>query len=157
MKTLLSAAQVLRLAFPEGGYLPPDTLAEADIAAAEHRYLRPVLGAALHERLLAGEAADFTADYAAPCVALAVRLLVGRRLDLRSTRLGTLAPKSDRGAPPAEAPLCGRQRTLRLELHALLWRASEYLAAHPAEYPDYDPDANPLNRRTTDGGLVQVR
>lgn len=157
MKTLISPAQVLRLAFSEGGYLPPETLTETDIAAAEHRYLRPVLGAALHERLLTGAEPAFTADYAAPCAALAVRLLVGRRLDLHVTRLGTLAPKSDRGAPPGEEPLCGRQRALQRELRTLLDRAAEYLEAHAPQFPDYDPDANPLKRCSTDGGFVQVR
>ncbi len=157
MKTLISPVQVLRLAFPEGGYLPPETVTEADIAAAEQRYLRPVLGAALHERLLAGAEADFTADCLAPCAALAVRLLVGPRLDLQATRIGTLAPKSDCGTPPDAAPLRERQRALRAELRSLLRRAAERLAAEPARFPDYDPDANVLNRCTTDGGFVQVR
>lgn len=157
MKTLISPVQALRLAFPEGGALAPETITEADLAAAEHRYLRPVVGAALHERLLDGAYADFTADCLAPCAALAARLLAGRRLDLHATRIGTLAPKSDCGGPPGEPSLRARQRALRAELQSLLRRASDYLDGHRARFPEYDPEANVLNRCTTDGGFVQSR
>lgn len=44
MKTLITPLQVLRLAFGEGEYLPPESVTEADIAAAERRYLVPVIG-----------------------------------------------------------------------------------------------------------------
>ena len=54
MKTLVTPLQALRLAFPEGEALPPGTVAEADIAAAERRYIVPVIGRALHARLLEG-------------------------------------------------------------------------------------------------------
>ena len=157
MKTLLTPLQVLRHAFGEGEYLPPDTIAGADIAAAEQRYLRPVLGAALHDRLLAGDEAAFTAEYLAPALARFTRLLIQPRLDLRTARTGTLAPKDDHGTPPGEEPRRALRRSLRCEARALLRRAVAYIEAHAADFPDYDPDQNPLNRCTTDGGFVQIR
>ena len=50
MKTLVTPLQALRLAFLEGEALPPGTVAEADITAAERRYIVPVIGRALHAR-----------------------------------------------------------------------------------------------------------
>lgn len=157
MKTLLTPVQVLRLAFGAGEPLPPETLSEADIAAAESRYLRPVLGPALHDRLLEGAYAPFTADYLAPALACWTRLLVQPRLDLRTARIGTLAPRGDEGEAPSDEALRYRRRALRLQARSLLRRATAYLDAHRAEYPEYDPDRNPMNRCTTDGGFVQIR
>ena len=157
MKTLLTPVQVLRHAFGGGEYLPPETIAEADIAAAEQRYLLPVLGTALYEELLAGEHAAFTADYLAPALARFTRLLVQPRLDLRTGRIGTLAPESDNGTVPDETALRALRRSLRCEADALLRRAVAHLEAHAALFPAYDSDRNPLNRCTTDGGFVQIR
>lgn len=157
MKTLLTPVQVLRLAFGASEPLPSETLAEADIAAAEARYLRPVLGPALHDRLLAGGYPDFTADYLAPALACWTRLLVQPRLDLRTARIGTLAPRTDDGAEPSAEALRYRLRALRRQAQTLLRRAAAYLDAHRADFPEYDPDRNPLHRCTTDGGFVQTR
>ena len=54
MKTLITPLQVLKTAFGDGEILPPATIAEADIAAAEQRWIVPVIGRKLHDRLLAG-------------------------------------------------------------------------------------------------------
>ena len=51
---LISPTRALRLAFAAEECLPPGTVAEADIAAAEERYILPVVGPKLYERLLAG-------------------------------------------------------------------------------------------------------
>ena len=41
MNTLITPTQLLQQAFGSGEYLQPDTFSEADIAAAEERYLLP--------------------------------------------------------------------------------------------------------------------
>ena len=50
MNTLVTPLQVLKLAFGEGEYLPPEIIAEADIAGAEQRHIVPVVGRALYEK-----------------------------------------------------------------------------------------------------------
>ena len=59
MKTLVSTAEVLQRAFKSHEKLPHDTIREADVEAVEWRRLRPVLGAALHDRLLQGDDVAF--------------------------------------------------------------------------------------------------
>ena len=95
MKTLVTPLQALRLAFPEGEALPPGTVAEADIAAAERRYIVPVIGRALHARLLEGAYETFRTDYLAAPTALFTRLQLQPRLDIRTGQCGTTAPKSN--------------------------------------------------------------
>lgn len=157
MKTLISPAQVLRLAFGEGELLPPRTVAPADIAAAERRHIVPVVGCALYEKLLEGEHAAFTADYLAAPAALFTRFVVQPRLDIRTGPCGTTAPKTDCGQPAGDPAARRRQRALLAEARTLLRRASEHLRAHREAFPEYDPEHDIFNRCTTDGGFVQIR
>ena len=46
MNTLITPAQALRRAFTPDEPLPPATIDEAAVAAAEHRYIVPVIGRA---------------------------------------------------------------------------------------------------------------
>ena len=156
MNTLITPAQVVRLAFAPDDLLPPDAIAEADIAAAEARYLLPVLGQQLHERLLTDNDRSFVDHYLAAPLALFVRLLVQPRLDVRTGRTGTAAPKSDAAAPaPADARRAVGE-ALRSEARALLRRAVARIEAYPATFPEYRPDRNVLHRCSLHGKLVQV-
>lgn len=73
MKTLITPAEAVTLAFGTGEYVAPEAIAEADIAAAERRYIVPVVGRKLHARLAEGGYAEFTAEYLAAPVALWTR------------------------------------------------------------------------------------
>ena len=94
MNTLITPAQAVASAFTDGEYLAPEAIGEGDIAAAEQRYIVPVIGRAFHEKLLAGLHAGFTAEYLAAPVALFTRIAVQPRLDIRTGQCGTVAPKS---------------------------------------------------------------
>ncbi len=157
MKTLITPYQVAQQAFGDDEYLAAGRVTEADIAAAEARYIRPVLGAVLHERLLEGAYADFVTNYLAAPIARYARLMVQSQLDIRTDRGGTTAPRPD-GAQPADAAARRhRRRALLTEARTLLRRASRYLAEHREEFPEYDPQCDILNRCSIDGGLVQIR
>ena len=147
MNTLITPAQAVASAFTDGEYLAPEAIGEGDIAAAEQRYIVPVIGRAFHEKLLAGLHAGFTAEYLAAPVALFTRIAVQR---------GTVAPKSGSYQPADAQSLRELQRSLRRQARTLLRRAAEHLEAHAAEFPGYDPDNNILKRCTTDGNLIQT-
>ena len=156
MKTLITPVEVLRHAFGGGEVLPTATITEADIAAAEERYLVPMLGQELYERLLNGGYETFRTDYLVSCTALFTRLVVQSRLDIRTARIGSLAPKSDHGTAADEASLRRLRHNLRNEANTLLRRALRHLEAHRAEYPEYDAFNSLFHRGTTDGGFVQI-
>ena len=157
MNTLITPLQVLKLAFGNGENLPPDTFGEADIAAAEQRYIVPVIGPELYEKLLAGTHAEFRDEYLAAPAALFTRLALQPRLDIRTGQCGTSAPKSSWGQPADQEALRRQCRALRSEARTLLRRAVAYLDSHRREFPEYLPEKNILNRCTTDGGFVQIR
>ena len=97
MNTLVTPLQVLKLAFGEGEYLPPEIIAEADIAGAEQRHIVPVVGRALYEKLLAGSYPDFRTEYLASPAALFTRAVLQPRLDVR------LCPAGRGHGPPTPA------------------------------------------------------
>lgn len=110
MKTLITPLQVLRLAFGEGEYLPPESVTEADIAAAERRYLVPVIGLTLYEKLLGGACADFRTGYLEAPAALFTRAVLQPRLDVRTGQCGTTVPKSAYAQPAGDTGppgICG--------------------------------------------------
>lgn len=156
MKTLITPPQVLSLAFGEGTALSPQSLTQADIASAEHRYLRPLLGEALHERLLAGEEPAFVADYLAAPLAIFTRVSVQPKLDIQAGACGTTAPKSSWYQPADHASRREALGALRREGRSLLRRACDYLEANADRFPDYDPTKNPLKRCAIHGNLVQT-
>lgn len=157
MNTLVTPLQVLKLAFGEGEYLPPEIIAEADIAGAEQRHIVPVVGRALYEKLLAGSYPDFRTEYLASPAALFTRAVLQPRLDVRTGQCGTVAPKSAAYQPAGTQALRELQRSLRRQARTLLRRAAEHLETHAVEFPEYDPHENILNRCTTDGNFVQTR
>ena len=156
MKTLITPTEVLRHAFPGAHCLTEEFISQADIAAAEARFLVPVVGPKLYERLVAGDYAELREEYLTGCVALFVRMLLQPRLDLTTTSIGTLQPRTEQGSPPDKATLARLQNQLRTEAHSLLRRASDHLEANRDQYPEYNPETNPLNRCTIYGGYLQI-
>lgn len=157
MKTLISPAQAVALAFTDGEYLAPEAVGESDIAAAEQRYIVPVVGRALHEKLLAGSYTGFTAEYLAAPAALFTRIAIQPQLDIRTGQCGTVVPKSTAYQPADAQSRRELHRSLRRQARTLLRRAAEHLEAHAAEFPEYAPENNILKRCTTDGNLIQAR
>ena len=157
MNTLITPAQAVALAFADGEYLAPESVTQSDIAAAEQRYIVPVIGRRLYEKLLSGSHAGFTTEYLAAPAALFTRIALQPRLDVGTGQCGTVAPKSAAYQPAGTQALRELQRSLRRQARTLLRRAAEHLETHAAEFPEYDPHKNILNRCTTDGNFVQTR
>lgn len=94
MTTLVTPREVIDLAFADGGYLPPEAIGTVDIAAAEARYLLPVTGPALWQKLAEGEYPTLREEFAAPAAACAVRVAMQPALDLHGGAGGTTVTKS---------------------------------------------------------------
>lgn len=154
MNTLVTPLQVLKLAFGEGEYLPPEIIAEADIAGAEQRHIVPVVGRALYEKLLAGSYPDFRTEYLASPAALFTRAVLQPRLDVRTGQCGTTAPKSAYAQPAGDTARRHLRRALLAQARTLLHALSDHLDAHPSDYPEYAPEKNVLHRVLIAGGLV---
>ncbi|MEG2060223.1 MAG: hypothetical protein RRY33_00045 [Alistipes sp.] len=157
MQTLITPSRVLKLAFGGSEPLAADAITESDIAAAEQRYLIPVIGSALHTKLLSGGYAPFLSDYLAAPTALFTRLLIQPRLDIRTGQCGTTAPQSASFRAADTLARRRQQQSLLSQARTLLRRAADHLAAHPTEFPEYDPHTDITKRCTIDGCFVQTR
>ena len=112
MTTLVTPREVIDLAFADGGYLPPEAIGTVDIAAAEARYLLPVTGPALWQKLAEGEYPTLREEFAAPAAACAVRVAMQPALDLHGGAGGTTVTKSsacqpDNSSSPHRTGPCG--------------------------------------------------
>lgn len=154
MKTLITPLQALRTAFGEDEALPPSTIAEADIAAAEARWIVPAIGRRLHERLLVGAHTEFRNEYLAAPTALYTRAMIQPRIDVRTDRNGTAMPSTGSGQPADEEARYNLRLHLLRQARTLLARATTYLNEYAALYPEYEPEANAAARCSLGGGIV---
>lgn len=157
MNNIITPAEAVRLAFTDGEYVSPEVIGEADIEAAVRRRLEPVAGRALCEALRGGAYPDFARDYAAPALALCVRVMVQPRLNAATGQTGLAVPAgTNRRAADAEAR-AELSRALRVRAREAVRRMSDYLDEHADAMPEYDPERNILKRCCYDGGFVQIR
>lgn len=145
------------MAFADAEYIPPEAIAESDIAAAERRYMVPVMGRALYERLKEGKYAQFKEEYAAPALAACVRVMVQPLLNVRCGACGVAVPAGEGMEQADERQRAELMRALRRRARELTARMSEHLQAHAAEYKEYDDESNILNRCTIYGDIIAVR
>ena len=156
MKNIISPAEAVNLAWGTGEYLSPQAVAEADIAAAEQRYIIPVIGRPLAQALADGLYPELRNDYAAPALAMFVRVMLQPTMDVRTGQTGSVVQSGACADPASSEARAASLRALRRRAGVLLRRLSERLDADPASYPEYDPEQNILKHCSTDGGIVQI-
>ena len=155
MKTLIKNTDVIALAFGDGEYLSAEVVGEVDIAVAEERYIRPILGKALYEALLGGDYGTLCAEYVAPAVAMAVRTMIQPALNVRTGQAGLSISSSLRSDTASKSAIGELQRSLVKRRRALCRRLSNYLKIHASEFPEYDRRTDVLQHCVIDGGYIQ--
>lgn len=156
MHPIITPKQVLALAFPEAEYLPESIISDIDIVAAQERYIVPILGAELTFKLATGHYQDLAVYYLSPALALATRLLVQGSINLRLGESGLVAPRGETIQPPEQSAVDALLKSLKVKLRQMLKRLSNYVNENAAEFTEYDPKCNILNRCSIDGGFVQT-
>ena len=156
IKSIITPAEVISLAFSDGGYIPPEAIAEIDIVAATERWVRPVVGEALLERVAEGDYAELRSDYIAPAVAFYTRYLVQPRLNVATSGLGLTSPAGSSHKVAERTSREELQRALKIRARTALKRLSAHLEQNADEYADYTSSENILNHCCCDGGFVQI-
>lgn len=146
MRTLITVNQVVELAFAGDERAHRELITVCDIAEAEERYLRPVLGDRLYEALRCGEYGELLEEYVAPAIAAWCRYVVEPLLASRCSLCGADYDES----------LSVIMHNLSNRASTLSHRLSRYLNAHADKFPEYNPKSNPLNRCFIYGNIVQV-
>lgn len=155
MKTLITPAQVVATAFGDSEYIAPEVVVEADIAAACHHYITPIIGPTLLEALLDGRYPELLDNFVTPALAFAVRCSIQPSLNVRTCEQGLSLPTGGGSASTTAAAetllasLRHRCRTLRSLL-------SDHLARHAADYPEYNPKNDSMKNCTIYGGIIQI-
>ena len=150
MKTLVTAERAYALVFsPEEPY-GASAITETDIAEAESRYLMPVVGEELYNAL--DTYTTLKTEYVEPMVAAWVRYIVEPHLATRCCTCYAEGRVTEAVNDHTERVL----RALREKAVALTRRLSDHLNSHSADYVEYNPKTNPLNRCFIYGNIVQV-
>ncbi len=143
-------------AFAGGEYLPPENIPELTILAAEERYLLPIAGRQLCQRLAEGGYPELKEEFVAPALALCVKRLLLDSLRIQIGACG-LAAAATQGWHEASAEAVGEARkNLLTEMRSLLCRLSDELERRRDEIPEYDSDKNIMNRCRIYGDIVQT-
>ena len=161
------------MAFSREELVHRDVITELDIAEAESRYIRPILGEALAEAIASGSYEELRANYVAPALAAWCRyviepLLVSRCRELHHDDVSSAENEHLRGVVRY---LISRNKTLsaaynqeqksvlrglRRKASTLSRRLSDHLNTHGDEYAEYNPKANSLNHCSIYGDIIQV-
>ncbi|MBQ2373758.1 MAG: hypothetical protein II299_01425 [Alistipes sp.] len=154
--SIVTPAEVIALAFSDGGYVAAENIGEVDIATAVRRWVKPVVGEALLGAVTLSRYKELRDEYLKPTVALYTRLLVQPRLNAVTSQLG-LTVAAGASSKVAEASLREEHlRAIKTRAHAALRALSDYLNDHVEEISEYNPKENVLNRCSCDGGFVQI-
>lgn len=139
------------MAFSREELVHRDVITELDIAEAESRYIRPILGEALAEAIASGSYEELRANYVAPALAAWCRYVVEPLLVSRCREL-----HYDDVSSAENEHLRGVVRSLRRKASTLSRRLSDHLNTHGDEYAEYNPKANSLNHCSIYGDIIQV-
>jgi hypothetical protein len=156
MKNLITNEKVIELAFGDGEYLSPEVIRDADIAAATHRYIIPVVGPELYEEMVEGAHPTLCNDFVAPALAMAVRTLIQPALNVCTGQTGLRISSSLRADSSTKTAMESLLKSLRQRRQTLLKRLSAYLKEHATTFESYDAKNDILQHCSTDGGYVQI-
>ena len=145
MKTILTPKQLYTYIFSEEESYTPSVVKEEDIAIVESRYLLPIVGEELYNRLLGAGYAELRLDYVVPMLCAWTRYLIE---PLLRERCGL-----DHTTSTTDAELLAH---LKMVATSYSRRLSDYLNSNVDEFKEYNPIDNPLNHCSIDGNIVQI-
>ncbi len=154
MNVMITPAEVVALAFGCGSELLCGEITEATIVAAERKYLVPVWGAKMVEKMKAGDYAALVEEWVRPALALYVKRLVLPSLAVKVGVAGVVSYLGEGFERVDEATLARLLRRTKADADALIDKAVEVVEASPEEYPDYCATDNVRHRVNVASGVV---
>ncbi|MBO7299986.1 MAG: hypothetical protein J6U53_01085 [Tidjanibacter sp.] len=158
MKTILTPAEVLTIAFGTTHTLREGDVPEHTILATQRKFLRPVLGEAMFEEVVgdspSADIQELTARYLKTPLALYTASLLLPTIAMQVGAAGVVRVAGESFRAVDNRALSRLSRRLRSDASALLDSATDYLASHPDRYPLYDPKENIRERILLKGGIV---
>lgn len=150
MRNLITAQEVIDLAFAENSNMMAESISDTAIRIAEIKYIRPAFG--VMYPLLADKYADFTNDYVKPALAYFVKceIVSSIAIDMSNSGVAVANPQYQSAATDKQ-----RQRLYDSEMSkakTLLDFALSYIAENKELFPDFSGEAPKKHHRL--GGIL---
>ncbi len=146
MKTLITPAEVVALAFGTSNSIRAQQVSEATIVAAQRKYLLPVLGSTLLDDLLYGFYGEEVIEPLKMALALYVKRLMLPALAAQVGMAGVVRYVGE-GYTDVDAVTFGRLLTrTKADADAVLDAVVDIMETNPDLYPSYDAAENVRHR-----------
>lgn len=150
---LITAQEVLELAFSSTEQLREDLISDATISVAQRRYIKPILGPAF-DTLGGEEYSGFVGMYIKPPLALYVKNLVLEDIAVSIGSMGAVQFQGEMGTAPGDTRYDRQRRKARSDADTLMERAVDYIEANPETFPTYNAKDNIRKRISGKGGVI---
>lgn len=150
---LISAAEVLEMAFPTNEYIPEETIVPARIETAQLKFLQPAFGP-LYEKLGDERYGAFVQEYVKPALAYYVRYLMIDERCAAIGAIGILQSKTSYAETAGDNRLNRLRRQALSDADTLLDKATGHVERNPAMFPEYDPKENIRKKIRMKGGFI---
>lgn len=154
MEKLITAAEVVALAFGGEENFRASEISDAAILAAQQKFIRPVLGGALCKAMEQNRQTTLHNTYLKPALALYIKFLVLPALAAQVSMAGVVAYIGEGYRSVDTVTFRRLLRRIRSDADALLDAAIDYIESNAALFPEYDPEQNIRNRVRLEGGVV---
>lgn len=150
MANLITAQEVVELAFAENSNMREESISDTSIRIAEIKYIKPVFGNMY--AMLGTAYADFTNQYIKPALAYFVKceIVSSIAIDMSNSGIAVANPQYQSAASDKQ-----RQRLYDSEMSkakVLLDDALAYISSHREEFPDFEGQTP--KRHYRNGGLI---
>ncbi len=153
MKLMISAREVIEIAFAGTEHVREELISETRIELAQQRFLKPALGG-LYNAVAEGKYPDLLFDYLKAPLALYVKYLILPELSAQATSQGVVQYKNEHMTPASATTLALARRKVRNDARILLDRALTHIVAHPECYPEFDSVRDAAIRTSMRGGII---
>ncbi len=130
MRTLITPAEVVAMAFGADEYLPEGAVGRAVILSAQQKFIKPALGE-IYGQMLQGRHAAVVEQYIKAPLALYVKWLMMPAMAVGSGAMGVVRHRTDHFEPADAKALSAARRRVKGDAKALMRCALEYIAADP--------------------------
>ena len=153
MKLLISAREVIEIAFTSTERVREEWIGEIRIETAQRQFLRPALGQ-LYEAIENGAYPELKEQYLKAPLALYIKYLIMPELAAQTTTQGIVQYKNDHMVPASTTTLAAARRRVKNDAKTMLQRAIDHIHNHRTQYPEYDPIRDRLNQVRLFGGII---
>ena len=154
MNPLITSTEVAALAFGSSPESNLEYISESAIVTAQEKFIRPVVGAALYEKLEQGDYATLLDEHLKPALAHYVRYLILPSIASQVGSIGVIQGRGPNFSAVSSQTLKALCRRARADATTLMRRAVRHIENSLSEYPEYSPAENVLKRVSIEADIV---